>query len=36
MKPMLPLPPKEVLQQKLHGAITRSLARLDNRSEKQA
>lgn len=30
------LPPKEVLQQKLHEAITRSRARLDNRSEEQA
>lgn len=27
------LPPKEVLQQKLHEAITRSRARLDNRNE---
>lgn len=30
------LPPKEVLQQKLHEAIARSRARLDNRSEEQA
>ena len=30
------LPPKEVLQQKLHEAIARSRARLDNRSEDQA
>lgn len=29
------LPPKEVLQQKLHEAIARSRARLDNRSEEQ-
>ena len=29
------LPPKEVLQQKLHEAISRSRARLDNRSEEQ-
>ena len=30
------LPPKEVLQAKLHDAIARSRARLDNRSEEQA
>lgn len=30
------LPPKEVLQQKLHEAIARSRARLDNRNEEQA
>lgn len=30
------LPPKAVLQQKLHEAISRSRARLDNRSEEQA
>ncbi len=30
------LPPKAVLQQKLHEAIARSRARLDNRSEEQA
>lgn len=30
------LPPKEVMQQKLHEAIARSRARLDNRSEEQA
>ena len=30
------LPPKEVLQQKLHEAIARSRARLENRSEEQA
>lgn len=30
------LPPREVLQQKLHEAIARSRARLDNRSEEQA
>jgi len=30
------LPPKEVLQQKLHEAIARSRARLENRNEEQA